>query len=320
MKRASSSLYLLIILILLLIGVLEVNAMSKKTYAKSTLKIKVANGKDFSVVGNVKIVDDFQMTPLDRKRRIWIYLPPDYNQSNKRYPVLYMHDGQKVFDMPVGHRVEWEVDESLERLFNENKTDGVIVVAVEHGGESGNYYRYREYAPWSIYNSQGEAPPVEADDYVEFIVSKLKPYIDNNYRTLKEREHTGIAGSSLGGLISLYAGLKYPNVFSKIGAFSPSLWVGYNESSKGNGMIFDWIQTREIQEEMKIYLYVGGQEVGGNLEQSKFFRNNVVSFYNLLQQIGFKKDDLKLVIDEEGNHYENYWAKYFPKAYLWLFE
>ena len=162
----------------------------------------------------------FFMPQLGRHRRVWLYLPTDYaRQPRRRYPVLYLHDGQNVFDAATAYAGEWGVDETLNRLRASGQDPtGCIVVAVDNGGR----YRGDEYIPWANprlkIGGQGAA-------YVDFLTFTLKPYIDQHYRTRPDAAHTGIAGSSLGGLISVYAALRYPAVFGCVGAFSPAFWV-----------------------------------------------------------------------------------------------
>ncbi len=161
---------------------------------------------------NVRIIDTaFFMPQLNRTRRIWIYLPTDYNQSNKKYGVLYMHDGQNLFDDATSYSGEWGVDEYLDSIFLKGKTQ-VIVVGIDNGLSK----RMSEYNPWEFQNfGKGEG-----DLYIDFLVQTLKPFIDKNYRTFTGKKNTYIAGSSMGGLISLVAVLKYPAVFGGAGIFS----------------------------------------------------------------------------------------------------
>jgi len=155
---------------------------------------------------NVFIIDEnFYIPQLDRTRRIWIYLPPDYDNSNEHYPVLYMHDGQNLFDAFTSYLGEWEIDETL----NELAEDGYqvpIVVGIDNGGEE----RMNEYNPWVNPQYGGG----QGDEYIDFLVFNLKPYIDENYRTLSGKENTGIMGSSMGGLISQYGALKFQDVLA----------------------------------------------------------------------------------------------------------
>src|SRR5213075_2601036 len=153
---------------------------------------------------NVKIIDTAFLIPqLKRTRRVWIYLPPGYATTQRKYPVLYMHDGQNVFDDATSFAGEWGVDETLDSISTQKRE--IIVVAIDHGGPK----RINEYCPYDM-ERYGKG---EGDQYVDFLVNTLKPFIDKNYRTVKDKSGTFIAGSSMGGIISMYAVLKYPKVF-----------------------------------------------------------------------------------------------------------
>jgi predicted alpha/beta superfamily hydrolase len=239
--------------------------------------------------------DDFNMPQLGRTRRIWLYLPPDYTTTEKAYPVLYMHDGQNLFDDSTSFAGEWQVDETLNSLCQQGY-QVPIVVGIDNGGD----LRIAEYTPWAhpLYGGG------DGDLYMEFIVETLKPFIDLNYRTLAGREYTGIMGSSLGGLISHYGGLKYQDVFSKAGIFSPSFW--YSDSV--------WSFTRETgrQDAMRIYLMCGGSEGQGTI-------NDMMDMQDSLLQVGFMEDEISLTVIPGGQHNENLWKQDFGEAYLWLY-
>ncbi len=254
------------------------------------------SGGQSTAAGNVHILtDSFYMPQLQRFRRIWVYLPPDYDSSSRYYPVLYMHDGQNLFDRQTSFSGEWEVDESLNLLFDDGDP-GVIVVGVDNGGTR----RIDEYSPW--HNAQYGGG--EGALYSKFIVNTLKPFIDSAYRTRSDRQHTGIAGSSMGGLISLYSGLEYTDVFGKLGVFSPSLWFSND--------LWTWLDSVQIRPETKIYLLAGGKE-GASL-MTKIMRCD-----SILQSKGISRDSIFLRIDPQGSHNEAFWRKYFPEAYLFLF-
>jgi hypothetical protein len=153
-------------------------------------------GGTSTAADNVHVMDDeFYMPQLDRYRRIWVYLPPDYEETEDHYPVIYMHDGQNLFDASTSFVGEWEVDETLNDLFDEGYKVP-IVVGIDNGGTE----RINEYTPWVNPGYGGG----QGNLYLEFIVETLKPHIDQYYRTLPGRDHTAIWGSSLGGLISQY--------------------------------------------------------------------------------------------------------------------
>ena len=257
---------------------------------------------DHTITGNVKLIDCFPMPQLERERRIWIYLPPDYDVSDRHYPVLYMHDGQNIFDEKTANLGEWHVDETLENLCASQPALGTIVVGIDNG----QGYRGNEYCPWKCPRISGG----EGLEYVQFIIDTLKPFIDENFRTLSDREHTGIAGSSLGGFISLYAGLQFQEIFSKVGAFSTAFLFAREE-------MFNFIRSTTKQFPMKIYLDVGKKE--HCMIDNDQYENDSMQAYEMLQKIGFSREELKLVVDSEGVHNEEYWAKRFPEAFLWMF-
>jgi enterochelin esterase-like enzyme len=144
----------------------------------------------------VKVIDTaLYMPQLNRYRRIWIYLPENYASSKKKYPVLYMHDGQNLFDDATSFSGEWGVDEALDTLGP--KAEEVIVVGIDNGGDK----RLNEYSPYDM-ERFGKG---EGNQYVDFLVKTLRPYINKNYRTKKCGRHSYTAGSSMGGLISFYA-------------------------------------------------------------------------------------------------------------------
>ena len=270
-----------------------------------TLEIEILGWEDLgsgSVLNlppNVHIVnEDFYMPELDRNRRIWIYLPPDYETAtNKNYRVLYMHDGQNLFMPETSFAGEWEVDETLTELF-EQGDEGCIVVGIDNGGDK----RLDEYSPWVNISYGGG----EGDEYADFLVNTLKPYIDQNYRTKPEREHTGIMGSSMGGLISHYTALEYPEIFGKAGIFSPSYWF--------SGEAYTHVLASGHPEEMRICLLAGGQEDGGSVVV------DVENMYQTFLEVGYGTDEIKNVAKADGTHSEWFWAREFGDSYQWLFE
>ena len=266
--------------------------------------------KQHQDINNLEIIRYFEMPELyGMKRKIWIYLPPDYQDSDKKYPVMYMHDGQNLFENDANYG-GWKVDDSINRLFEKGKTEGVIVVAINNSSS-----RSREYAPYDYWLFDNYIDKTLGDKYIDFIVNTLKPYIDKNYRTKSSREYTAMAGSSLGGLISLYGGLKYQNVFSKIGVFSP-----YLVSPKGKiDKMYKFVEQFDKNKEMKIYLDVGTKEFQRG-KYDKKYAQATIDMHDLLRKVGFDKSELELVVEQKGIHNEKYWAKRFPEAFLWLFE
>ncbi|WP_339886889.1 alpha/beta hydrolase-fold protein [uncultured Flavobacterium sp.] len=228
---------------------------------------------------------------LDTIKKIYVYLPLNYETSNKKYPVIYMHDAQNLFDDKTSYVGEWKVDETLDSL-----KANVIVIGIEHG----NNKRIDELTPYKNEKHGGG----KADLYLDFIVSDLKPYVDKTYRTKSNKNNTAIMGSSLGGLVSFYAGLKYPKVFGKVGCFSPSFWF--------SDEIYKLMEnTKKIN--TKIYFMCGDSEsetmVSEMTKMEDIIRNKRCDCLHLTQ----------MSVVKDGKHNEKLWAKEFAKAYLWLF-
>lgn len=246
---------------------------------------------------NVEVLSNsFFMPQLNRNRRIWAYLPPDYYTSNREYPVLYMHDAQNLFDQTTSFSGEWEVDESLNELFSQGDP-GIIVIGIENGGGE----RINELTPWANPTYGGG----DGAAYVDFIVETLKPYVDANYRTKSDQPNTGIMGSSLGGLISLYACIRHQDVFGKAGILSPSLWFTDD--------IYSFVSSTGKQANLKIALLAGEQESSTMVAQLQ-------AMYNTLINAGFSTDELLLTTHPDGEHSEWYWRREFPGTYQWLFQ
>ncbi|RMG22305.1 MAG: alpha/beta hydrolase [Bacteroidetes bacterium] len=258
--------------------------------------MSVKNKRKHTALPNVRLLSEsFYMPQLKRKRQVWIYLPQNYEHTRQSYPVLYIQDGQNVFDEATAFAGEWEVDESL-HAFEEVGDPGIIVVAIANGGDE----RINEYAPWvhpKIGGGQGS-------QYVDFLVHTLKPYIDQHFRTLPQREFTGIMGSSMGGLISLYAGLKYPQVFGRWGIFSPSLWFSDH--------IFSYLSDSTPLPHPRIYLLAGALE-------SKSIVANTQRLYRMLLEQGLPPQAIQYCLRQDGKHSEWFWAREFLEAYSWLY-
>jgi glycosidase/predicted alpha/beta superfamily hydrolase len=262
-----------------------------------------------SATASVSVLSDsFAMPQLGggggRTRRVWLYLPPGYATSQRRYPVLYMHDGQNVFDARTSFAGEWGVDETLDSLHALGEGAGgagdAIVVAVDHGGQR----RFDEYSPWTNPKYGGG----QGDAYVDFLARTLKPFVDAHYRTLPDRQHTGVAGSSMGGLISLYAALKYPDLFGRVGVFSPAFWVAPE--------IYEIARRASPRPGTRIYVVTGGQEG----DTPEVYARDHQRMVDTLRAAGFTIGaDLRAAVRPDGKHAEWFWRREFPAAYQWLF-
>ncbi|CAF0843009.1 unnamed protein product [Adineta ricciae] len=256
-------------------------------------------GRVHTATNQVYILDsNFSMwNHLPRTRRIWIYLPRSYSTDlNRRYPVVYAHDAQNLFDASTSFSGEWGVDESLDNLSQE-----MIVVGIDNGGSE----RLNELTPYSNANYGGG----QANLYLDFIVDKLRPYINSHFRTKPERENTAILGSSLGGLCSFYAGIRHEDIFGLIGIFSPSFWFSDD--------IYTYVAKHTFRNSPPRLYFVGGQ-----LESSTMV-SNMQRMINVLQNttVEYKQNPtkLKLVVAADGQHQEWFWRREFPTAIKWLF-
>lgn len=250
--------------------------------------------KPNTATSQVRVVDNaFQIPQLGRTRRIWVYLPKGYDVSKKTYPVLYMHDGQNLFSEHSSSYGEWGVDEALDTLINRTRKE-TIIIGIDHGNEK----RLNEYNPYD----HPEFGKGEGKEYVEFIVKTLKPFIDNKFRTQKDAAGTYIAGSSMGGLISLYAITKYPHVFGAAGVFSPALWTA--------PAIFDEVKNADWgKAQPKIFFYAGGKE-------SEQMVPDMDRMIKVIEQKGNYR--IRRVMAPLGKHNEPTWRSEFPEFYVFV--
>ena len=230
---------------------------------------------------------------LDTVKQIWVYLPKDYQNSEKRYPVVYMHDAQNLFDNASSFVGEWQVDEYLDQLEGYQS----IIIGIEHG----NHKRIDELTPYK-HDKYGGG---NGDAYLQFIVNTLKPHVDSSYRTQSEPLSTSIFGSSLGGLISLYAIIKFPDVFGKAGLFSASFW--YSDK------IYDLVESAVIPQLSKFFFLCGDKESESMVPDQE-------RMVELLKSKGVKSDHIENHIIEDGEHNEKLWSNNFGNAYLWLYK
>lgn len=250
-----------------------------------------------TLVGNIKISTPLKSQYLNHERVLYVYLPPSYITTTQSYPVLYMHDGQNLFDETLSYAGEWQVDETLENL----SAEGVefIVVGIPNAEED----RAKEYTPY-IHPQFGGG---QGDAYLKFLVEEVKPLIDAEFRTQLDRSATGLMGSSLGGLISLYGLFQYPEVFSFAGAMSPAFWFNKPE-------IFDFITDADAVGGA-IYMDVGSNETPDNLEMSQFYVDDFLRMKQILQEKGYTDHNFSTFLDEDAIHHEREWAKRLPDSF-----
>jgi len=246
--------------------------------------VATAQSEHHTVEGNVKRLEALWSPQLENRRDILVYLPPSYEPGRRRYPVLYMHDGQNLFDQATSFAGEWHVDGTMEVLGRRGIE--AIVVAIFNLGE----HRLDEYSPFPDKMGGGKG-----DLYLDFIVQTLKPIIDRDFRTLPDREHTCVAGSSMGGLISLYAYFRNPETFGVAGVMSPALWFA-------NRAVFDYVENAPFSAG-KIYLDIGTREGVQTLADVRRMRD-------LLVKKGYRlRRDLFYVEESGAAHEEAAWRR-----------
>ncbi len=259
-----------------------------------------------TLTGNIQEHRAFPSKILRNRRDILVYLPPGYRRfSGRPYPVLYLHDGQNVFDAATAFGgVEWGVDETAQQLIRKKLIEPLIIVAIANMGED----RIHEYAPTGgVYAQTGERKKRSrglARQYADFLIRELKPFIDRRYRTKREAEFTGLGGSSLGGLVTLAIGLLYPEAFTRLLVMSPSIW--WDDCS-----ICRLVESIEEKPPLKIWLDTGTREPGW--EKAAGLRDQLV-------EKGWRlHDDLHYLEIEGADHSEGAWAARVDPALRFLF-
>ena len=249
-----------------------------------------------TVVGTVKVLGGVASPQLGNDRDILVYLPPSYADEAKRYPVIYMHDGQNLFDQHASYAGEWQVDETMEAAAQTGLE--AIVVGIPNAGVE----RLHEYSPFVDRRDNGG----KGDHYLAFITETVKPCIDRELRTLPDRIHTGLLGSSMGGLISLYGLFRHPEVFGFAGVMSPSLRFA-------NRAIFAYLEKAPLVPG-KIYLDMGAKEGMGALGDARRMQA-------LLRRKGYRTDHDLLYVEEAGAyHQEAAWARRLGPALRFLLD
>jgi len=273
----------------------------------------------------------------NRNRRVWVYLPPDYSKSNTHYPVIYFFDAQHTFGSETGAYIskstDWLLDEKLDEIYYETG-QGIIAVAMEFDAT----HPFDEYMPWdhnymkNWLDSYPARVTGKGDLLIDFVITELKPLIDARYRTLQDRENTCIGGGSRVALLSLYAGLVYPETFSKVLAMSPAIWLaeGSNPYLQHNNM--KSLIRAGVPADVKFFLYIGGNENSGppppypyaflrngtKLTMPQvYFKGAYMVRTEILTKLGFSST-LEYVYREFGVHSPSIWRIYLKSAFDWL--
>lgn len=268
-----------------------------------------------------------------RERTVRVYLPPGYDGGTTRYPVIYLQDAQNLFT--PGMFGDWRVDETIDRMTGSGETPGMIVVGVDNGPR-----RWDEYGPWtnprmmawvdSTWSRRTEGG--EGDAYLAFLVHTLKPQIDRRYRTIPDRAHTAVGGSSMGGLIALWAGLTHPEVFSKVMAMSPAVWFAEGGGAwMADNRLLGWMRAHPLPADVRFYLDVGTAErsraidpdvvdaSGTRLTYPRAYLEGTRAAAAALRAGGVPDANVREVEDAGAAHGEAAWAHRLEGALAWLF-
>lgn len=246
------------------------------------------DSRQHTLTGEFRTHERFRSRFLPHERTILVYLPPGYKpRAAQRYPVLYLQDGQNVFDAATSIGEEWHVDETAQGLIESRQIEPLIVVAIYNTGE----HRIDEYTPTRVADKGGGS----ADLYGRMLVEEIKPLIDRKYKTLPSAASTGLGGSSLGGLLTLHLGLKYPTAFNRLAVLSPSVWWD-------NRMIVGEVQKLPAKLPLRIWLDAGTAEGPEVVADARALRDALVAK-------GWVPDhDLKYVEAEGAQHNEQSWG------------
>jgi predicted alpha/beta superfamily hydrolase len=260
--------------------------------------------------GDIRVHEKFHSKHLDNDRRLLVWLPPGYErEKERRYPVLYMHDGQNVFDAATSFtRAEWEADETTTRLIAEGKIRPIIVVAIENNAARVNEYtltRDEQFRGGVGAGGNGAA-------YLKFVAEEVKPFVDRTYRTKTEGADTAVAGSSLGGTISLELCRAYPQMFGACAALSPAAWWNHDELLNRYERDTAWMK------ETRFWIDIGTLEGDGPKHEE--YVDGVRRLERILKNAGLTADrDYAVRIIEGGQHEERAWAKRFDQVLVFLF-
>ncbi len=264
--------------------------------------------QDHTLTGDIRMHKSFHSKILNNDRDILVYLPPGYESNKKkRYSVLYLNDGQNLFDGATSFipGQEWRVDETVQSLIATEQIEPLIVVGIYNTGKD----RINEYTPTE---DQKFKMGGKADLYGRMLVQELKPFIDTNYQTRKDARHTGLGGSSLGGLVSLYLGLKYSDVFGRLAVMSPSVWFA-------NKQILREIEAVRKKPPLRIWVDTGTKE-GTTAEEAQQTVVNARLLKETLVRKGWRLGkDLSYFEAEGAEHNERAWATRMEPVLKFLF-
>ena len=269
------------------------------------VQVPAHNRQGHTLTGDIRVLAHFHSRYLKTDRDVLVYLPPGYEQEpHRHYPVLYLQDGQNLFDGATSFipGQEWRVDETAESLIHQGQIEPLIVVAIYNAGKE----RINEYTPTK---DAGIRQGGKARLYGKMLVEELKPLVDSHYRTKPDAASTGVGGSSLGGLLSLYLGLTYPKVFGNLAILSPSIWWNKRD-------IVQRFQELHHKLPLRIWLDTGTNE-GGHPDMIIADARNLA---HTLETKGWQLGhDLAYTEAQGAPHSESAWATRMPDVLRFLY-
>jgi predicted alpha/beta superfamily hydrolase len=256
--------------------------------------------------GDIRVHEKFASKHLGNERGLLVWLPPGYDDNRTvRYDVLYMHDGQNVFDDWTSFAGEWRADETAKALIEQNKIRPIIIVAIEN-----NNRRMDEYTMTRDDRHGGRGG--DGAKYAKFVAEEVKPFIDRTYRTKAEREHTGVAGSSLGATISLEIARAYPDKFGLVGALSPAAWWNDGE------MLTRFEQDTSWMKGKRFWVDIGTNE--GDAARKQAYIDSAHRIEALLKKAGLtESQDFHFKVIDGAPHNEKAWSARFGDVLTFLF-
>jgi len=281
--------------------------MEETQKTESTMSLNPEVIRVDAAAGDLRL-HEFRSRFFRNTRFLRVWLPPGYDDAEnsiKFYPVLYLNDGQNLFEPSTSFTgVEWQVDETAERLIREGQIPPMIVVGIDNAGKD----RLREYMSYRSLNPT--MLRVQGSRYPNFLIKEVMPFVAEMYRIASGPENTGLGGSSLGALISLYTAASHPGWFGRLLLESPSLWASNRQMIKESRAVKQWPQ--------RIFLAAGTAEAGRE-DRDRSMVDDVRELAAIFRRAGLNDQRIKLVIDEGATHHESAWARRFPDALAFLF-
>ena len=276
-----------------------------------TASMGLAQQRVSSLTGNIQHLKPFHSSILNNDRNVAVYLPPDYDTNKwRRYPVLYMNDGQNVFDGMTSFipNKEWRADESAEALIAARLIEPLIIVAIDNHGID----RADEFLPTRV-GTGNRAGGGKADLYGRMLIEELLPYINKSYRTKLGADNTGLCGSSYGGILTMHLGLTHPEVFGKLAVVSPSVWWD-------SRVILKEVDKTPRKPKQRVWIDIGTSEAGKNESQSNQAIKDASDLYDELVKKGWRSGkDIAFFSDKGAQHNEEAWAHRMPLILEFLF-